>query len=143
MVGPVRGPEHLDLIHRLRFYHVPTSSIAASRTDVSHIAFYEGVSRFGGTMGAIREYASVLRVSRVLRRELPGVTWVGRHGEEAPYYRFDLGPLATLPQPITNPDRLRVAFLFPRVDQFHQAATLRDLGRGPRPKGRHPRLGGS
>jgi hypothetical protein len=129
MVGPVRGPEHLDLIHRLRFYHVPAASIAASRTDVPYIAFYEGASRFGTRLGRIREYAPVLRVSRVPRKELPGLTWSGRHGEEAPYYRFDLGPPASLPQPITNPDRLRVAFLFPRVDQFHRARTLRDLGR--------------
>jgi hypothetical protein len=143
MVGPVRGPEHLDLIHRLRFYHVPAASIAASRTDVSYVAFYEGAARFGGKVGAIREYAPVLLVSRVLRKELPGLTWSGRHGEEAPYYRFDLGPPATLPQPITNPDRLRVAFLFPRVDQFHQAATLRDLGSGHGARNRGQRAVGS
>ncbi len=137
LVGPVRGPEHLDLIHRLLFYHVPTSSIATWRTGVSYIAFYEGASRFGSGVGMIREYARVLRVSRVLRKELPGLTWAGRRGEEAPYYRFDLEPPVPLSQPITNPDRLRVAFLFPRVDQFHQAVTLRDLGRGLRSK---PRL---
>jgi hypothetical protein len=141
MVGPVRGPEHLDLIHRLRFYHVPAASIAASRTGVSYVAFYEGGSRFGCTPGAIRVYAPVLRVSRVLRKELPGLTWSGRHGEEAPYYRFDLGPPATLPRPITNPDGLRVAFLFPRVDQFHQAATLRDLGRGAMTRGGRKAVG--
>ncbi len=139
LVGPVRGPEHLDLIHRLLFYHVPTSSIAARRTGVSYIAFYEGASRFGGEMGVIREYARVLRVSRVLRKELPELTWAGRRGEEAPYYRFDLEAPVLLPQPITNPDRLRVAFFFPRVDQFHRAATLRDLGRGLRSKPRRLR----
>ncbi len=139
LVGPVRGPEHLDLIHRLLFYHVPTSSIATWRTGVSYIAFYEGASRFGSGVGMIREYARVLRVSRVLRKELPGLTWAGRRGEEASYYRFDLEPPIPLPCPITNPDRLRVAFLFPRLDQFHQAATLRDLGRGLRSEGRHPR----
>ncbi len=135
MVGPVRGPDHLERIRQLRFYHVPTVSIAVRRTQVSFIAFYEGVSRFGGTLGAIREYAPVLQVSRVSRNELPGLTWPGRRGEAAPYYRFDLGPPTTLPTPITNPDRLRVTFLFPRVAQFHQAATVRDLGRGAKRPG--------
>ena len=45
MVGPVRGPEHLALIHRLGFYHVPVSAIAASRAAVAFVAFYEGASR--------------------------------------------------------------------------------------------------
>ncbi len=141
MVGPLRGPEHLDLIHRLRFYHVPTSSIAASRTAVSYVAFYEGASRFGGRVGAIRQYAPVLRVSRVARKELPGLTWPGRRGEEAPYYRFDLGPPAVLSKPIVNPDGIRVAFLFPRVAQFQQATTVRELGQ--RARGIEHRAGGT
>lgn len=128
MVGTVRGPEHLELIRRARFYHVPTSAIAASRTDVAYIAFYEGATRFRGQVGVIREYAAVLRVSRVRRAELPGLTWPGRRGEDALYYRFDLGPLQHLSRPITNPDRLRVVFRFPDLAKFRGAATLRDLG---------------
>lgn len=130
MVGPVRGPEHLELIRRARFYHVPISAIAASRADVAYVAFYEGATRFRGHVGVIREYAAVLRVSRVRRAELPGLTWPGRRGEHALYYRFDLGTLQQLPRPITNPDRLRVVFRFPGLAQFQQAATLRDLGAG-------------
>ena len=38
MVGSVRGPEHLELIRRAGFYHVPTSAMAASRTAVAFIA---------------------------------------------------------------------------------------------------------
>lgn len=136
MVGPVRGPEHLALIRRARFYHVPVSAIAASRTGVAYIAFYEGTSRFGGRAGVIREYAPVLRVSRVRRADLPGLTWPGRQGEDALYYRFDLGPMLSLDRPITNPDRLRVAFRFPDFERFRGAATLRDVKdhqrRGPR-----------
>jgi len=130
MVGSVRGPEHLELIRRAGFYHVPTSAIAASRTAVAYIAFYEGATRFRGRVGLIREYAAVLRVSRVRRAELPGLTWAGRRGEGALYYRFDLGPLQRLPRPITNPDRLRVVFRFPDLAKFRGAATLRDLGAG-------------
>lgn len=128
MVGTVWGPEHLELIRRAHFYHVPTSAIAASRTAVAYIAFYEGATRFRGQVGVIREYAAVRRVSRVRRAELPGLTWPGRRGEDAVYYRFDLGPLQQLPRPITNPDRLRVVFRFPGLGQFQGAATLRDLG---------------
>jgi hypothetical protein len=128
MVGPVRGPEHLALIHRLGFYHVPVSAIASSRTAVAFVAFYEGVSRFQGTTGVIREYAEILRVSRVLRRDLPDLTWPGRRGEDIPYYRFDLGPIRSLPRTITNPDHLRVVFRFPELQRFQQAATIRDLG---------------
>lgn len=145
MVGTVRGPEHLEVIRRLRYYHVPVSAIAQSRTDVAYIAFYEGASQFHRDTGWIREFAAVLAVSRVRRAELPGLTWPGRGGPETLYYRFDLGPIEPLPRPITNPDRLRIAFRFPRVDRFRRAETLKDLGQAagarerPRPRKREQR----
>jgi hypothetical protein len=129
MIGPVRGPEHLTLIHQRAFYHVPISAIAASRADVAFIAFYEPASRFDAKTGVIREFAPVIRVSSVRRRDLPGLTWPGRGTEDTPYYRFDLGPLCSLLTPIANPDRLRVVFRFPDVDRFLRAATIRELGR--------------
>lgn len=128
MIGPVRGPEHVTLVHRLGFYHVPVSSLAASRAAVGFVAFYEPAARFGTAVGVIREYAEVVRVTRVARRELPGLTWSGRGGPDTPYYRFDLGPILSLPEPITNPDGLRVVFRFPDVDRFRHAASVRDLG---------------
>ncbi|HSB70135.1 MAG TPA: hypothetical protein VLT62_12445 [Candidatus Methylomirabilis sp.] len=128
MIGPVRGPEHLEVIRTHRFYHVPAWAIAPSRLAVSCIAFYEGAARFKRKTGLIQEYAEVLTVSRVRRGDLPGLTWPGRRGEEASYYRFDLGPLQTLPRPITNPDHLRVVFRFPDMQQLRQAETLRSLG---------------
>jgi hypothetical protein len=128
MVAPLRGPEQLELIHRARFYHVPVSAIAASRTAVAYIAFYEGASRFRARTGMIREYAAVLRVSRVRRCDLPGLTWPARGAPDALYYRFDLEPIRRLPRPISNPDRLRVAFRFPAFGRFVEAATLRELG---------------
>jgi hypothetical protein len=143
MIGPVRGPEHLELIRRARFYHVPVSAIAASRTGVAYIAFYEGKSRFRGKTGVIQEYAPVVGVSRVRRRDLPGLTWAGRRGEDAWYFRFDLGTVLTLPQPITNPDRLRVAFRFPNLDRFRAVSTVRELGQHrPRLRRRQEREGG-
>jgi hypothetical protein len=129
MIGPVRGPEHLALIHDRRYYHVPVSAIAASRTAVGFVAFYEPATRFRADAGVIREYAEVVRVSRTRRRELPGLTWPGRGNDETPYYRFDLGPMLSLPQPITNPDRLRVLFRFPDVERFRRATNIRELGR--------------
>ncbi len=128
MVGPLRGPAHLELVHRARFYHVPASAIAASRTAVTYSPFTRGPDVLGGRTGVIREYAAVLRVSRVRRSDLPGLAWPARGAPDAPYYRFDLGPIQTLPRPITNPDRLRVAFRFPEWRRFHEAATLRELG---------------
>jgi len=144
MVGILRGPEHLEVVQRLRFYHVPVSSIAAARTAVAYAAFYEGAAQFGRDTGMIRFYARVLGVSRVRRAELPGLTWPGRGGPETLYYRFDLGPIESLPRPITNPDRLRIAFRFPRVDRFRRAETLKDLGKvtggtkRPRPRKGEP-----
>jgi hypothetical protein len=128
MVGPLRGPDHLELIRRARFYHVPVSAIASSRTAVAYIAFYEGASRFQARTGLIREYAAVLRVSRARRCDLPGLTWPARGAPDAPYYRFDLGPIQQLARPITNPDRIRVAFRFPDFGRFEEAATLAELG---------------
>lgn len=130
MIGPIRGPEHLALIRERRFYHVPVSAIAASRVEVRFVAFYEPASRFGARVGVIREYAEVVAVSRVRRGDLPGLTWPGHRNDETPYYRFDLGPILSLPRPIANPDRLRVVFRFPAVERFRRATDIRDLGRG-------------
>jgi hypothetical protein len=128
MVGPLRGPEHLELIRRARFYHVPVSAIAATRTAVAYIAFYEGASRFHVRTGAIREYAAVLRVSRARRSELPGLIWPARGAPDALYYRFDLGPIQQLARPIENPERLRVAFRYPDFERFCGAETIGELG---------------
>jgi len=128
MVGSLRGPEHLELVRRARFYHVPVSAIAASRITVAYIAFYEGASRFHAQTGTIREYAAVLRVSRVRRSDLPGLTWPARGAPDALYYRFDLGPIQQLSRPIANPDRLRMGFRFPAFERFSEATTLAQLG---------------
>jgi hypothetical protein len=130
MIGPVRGPEHLALIHAQRFYHVPVTAIAASRTAVGFVAFYEPAARFRAATGVIREYAEVVSVSRVRRGDLPGLTWAGRGSDETPYYRFDLGAILALPQTITNPERVRVVFRFPDVERLRRAARIRELGRG-------------
>jgi hypothetical protein len=127
MIGPVRGPAHLEVIHRERFYHVPVSAIAPSRVAVRCIAFYEPAGRFGTRAGHIRQYAEVLRVSRVRRSELPGLSWPGRRGEEVLYYRFDLAAPISLPRPIANPEGRRVAFRFPPLDRLRRAETIRDL----------------
>lgn len=127
MIGPVRGPAHLAVIHSRRYYHVPVSAIAPSRAAVRYIAFYEPAGRFGTRTGHIREYAEVLRVSPARRSELPGLTWPGRAGNDVPYYRFDLAPPVALPRPITNPDGQRVTFRFPRLDRLRRVDTVRDL----------------
>jgi hypothetical protein len=48
-----------------------------------------------------------------------------------------LGPIVSLPRPISNPDRLRVVFRFPDVERFRTSATVRELG-GSRPKKKKP-----
>ncbi len=131
MIGPVRGPQHLDLIRREAFYHVPVSAISAARTAVTHVAFYEPASRFG-VPGAIRAYAVVRGVSRVRRGDLPGITWPGREGPDALYYRFDLGPLLPLARPILNPERRRVVVRFADLERVRAAHTLAALGSAPR-----------
>lgn len=133
MIGALRGPEHLETIHRYRYYHVPVSAIAGKRSAVQLIAFYEAAARFDRPEGLIQEYARVLRVSQVLRKELPGLAWPGRRGEEAVYYRFDLGPMRWLPQPITNPEGLRMVFRFADLERLQAARTIRDLDRSARP----------
>lgn len=132
MVGPLRGPEHLALVHRHRYYHLPAGAIAPGRAAVAYIAFYEGAGPFGRESGCIREYAPVERVARVRRRDLPGLTWPGRQGPEALYLRFDLGPIRQLPRPIANPDRQRVVFRFSDLDRLQAGRTLRDLSPSPR-----------
>jgi len=135
MIGPLRGPAHLELIRREGYYHVPVSAIAADRSGVETIAFYEAASRFGEP-GAIRHFAQVRQVRQVPRRALPGLSWPGRYGDDTLYYRFDLGPLLSLTRPILNPERRRVVFQFSDLDRLRQAETLRDLRRVERPRPR-------
>ncbi|MFB3816698.1 MAG: hypothetical protein ACE147_03445 [Candidatus Methylomirabilales bacterium] len=137
MIGPVRGAAHLDLIRREAFYHVPVEAIAEARTRVTHIAFYEPASRFGGP-GVIRLYAEVRGVRRAARRDLPGLTWPGRGGEDALYYRFDVGPLLPLPRPIANPARRRVVFRFVSLERLQAATSLEELRAADAPQ-RPPR----
>ncbi len=132
MVGPLRGPDHLAIIQRWHYYHVPVSAIAEKHCAVDVIAFYEPAARFSRPVGLIQAYAPVLRVSRVPRKELPGLAWPGRHEDAALYYRFDLGPMHCLPQPVTNPEGLRLVFRFADLETLAAAHTIRDLGRsGP------------
>ena len=73
----------------LMTFPVPVSAIAASRAAVAFVAFYEGASRVRGVAGAIRQFAEVVRVSRVLRRDLPDLTWPGR---DVFYHPLRAGP---------------------------------------------------
>jgi hypothetical protein len=130
LIGPLRGPDHLTVLHRWRYYHVPVSAIAPSRAAVRYVAFYEPAGRFGIATGRIREYAEVLRVSRVRRADLPGLTWPAHGGADVPYYRFDLGPLRRLSRPVVNREGQRVGFRFPDLGRLLRAGTLRDLPRG-------------
>ncbi len=129
MIGTLRGPDHLETIRRWHYYHVPVSAIAEKRSAVHFIAFYEAATRFNRPVGLIQTYAPVLRVSRVPRKDLPGLAWPGRQGDAALYYRFDLGPMCSLAQPITNPEGRRLVFRFADLEKLETARTIRDLGR--------------
>ncbi len=138
MIGTLRGPDHLETIRRWHYYHVPVSAIAEKRCAVQLIAFYEAATRFDRPEGLIQAYAPILRVSRVPRKDLPGLAWPGRQGDAALYYRFDLGPIRLLAQPITNPEGLRLVFRFADLEKLEAARTIRDLGRSG-PSDRNPK----
>ncbi len=138
MIGPLRGPDQLEAIHRWHYYHVPVSAIAEKRTALDVIAFYEAATRFNRPVGLIQAYATVLRVSRVRRKDLPGLAWPGRQGDAALYYRFDLGPIRLLAQPITNPEGQRLVFRFADLAKLETARTIRDLGRSASPGAEAP-----
>jgi hypothetical protein len=108
------------------WYRIPLAR-APRALQAEYLAFYQTAS-FGAERWAVRYLAQVRAVSIATRAALlPEEAGHPRAGER--YYRFALGPLLALPQPLPSRRLRRVAFIPTTAGQLLRARDLTELWR--------------
>jgi hypothetical protein len=125
LVAYLPAPRDLEIARLLGWYRIPLRR-APKIVDVDYIAFYQA-SAFGKqhswrieTFAAVRGYEMTTR-GELLRDERDHP----RANEE--YYKLQLGPLLSLPQPILAGKWKRLTFLYTTGELLQTAQTTRDL----------------
>lgn len=125
LVALVPKPRDLEIARLLGWYRVPLRS-APKVIDVDYLAFYQGAN-FGAehrwrieTIAQVRGHELTTRAE--LLRDEPDHP---RAREE--YYKIQIGPLETLPGPITAGRWKRITFLYSTGAQLRTARTVNDL----------------
>jgi hypothetical protein len=114
----------LEIARLLGWYRVPLRT-APKVVAVDHLAFYQP-SSFGDLGGQIEFTAPVRGHELVTRAELMKDEPEHPRAHEE-YYRFQLGGLARLPEPIAAGKWRRITFLYTTGEYLLQARTVNDL----------------
>jgi hypothetical protein len=125
LVAIMPSRRDMEIARLLGWYRVPLKS-APKVIDVDYLAFYQ-TSAFGeGHRWCIEAVAEVRGHELTTRRELfrddPDHP---RAGEE--YYKIQIGPVESLPQPILAGRWRRITFLYSTGALLQTAATVSDL----------------
>lgn len=125
LVGILPRPRDLEIARLLGWYRIPLRS-APKVINVDYLAFYQA-SAFGEehrwrieTVAAVRGHELTTRGE--LLRDEPDHP---RAREE--YYKIQIGPLESLPRPITAGRWRRVTFLYTTGALLREARTINDL----------------
>lgn len=125
LVALIPKPRDMEIARLLGWYRIPLRS-APKVVNVDYLAFYQD-SAFGAdhrwrieTIAPVR--GQELTTRGELLRDEPNHP---RAHEE--YYKIQLGPLETLPQPIQAGNWKRVTFLYTTGELLRSAKTMRDL----------------
>lgn len=125
LIGVMPHPRDLDIARLLGWYRIPFRT-APKVVDVDYVAFYQPASFGEEQRWQIRHYAAVRGHELTTRGELlRSEPDHPRYHEE--YYKLQLGPLETLPEPIRAEGWRRVTFFYSTGELFRQARTLSDL----------------
>jgi hypothetical protein len=120
-------PTHRDMeiIRLLGWYRIPLRT-APKVIAVDYLAFYQSGAFGKSHSSRIETFAEVqgheLTTRAELFRDQPDHP---RANEE--YFKIQLGPLQTLPQPILADRWKRITFLYTTGDLFHKAHIINDL----------------
>jgi hypothetical protein len=124
LVCLVPSPRDLEIVRLLGWYRIPLRT-APKVVAVDQLAFYQPAS-FGERGGRIEFVAAVrgheLTTRAQLLKDEPDHP---RAGEE--YYKIELGPLESLPRPISADKWKRLTFLYTTGEYLLKARTLGDL----------------
>jgi hypothetical protein len=125
LVAVMPARRDLEIARLLGWYRMRLKS-APKVIDVDYLAFYQTAAFGEGHRWCIESIAEVRGHELTTRRELfKDEPDHPRSSEE--YYKVQLGPVDSLPQPIKAGRWRRVTFLYTTGAQLQTAATLNDL----------------
>jgi len=124
LVAIVNNPRDLEIARVLGWYRIPLAS-APKTVRVDWLAFYQTAS-FGEERWSVRYLAQVRGFELVTREELLQDELDHPRAKE-PYFKLQLGPLETLPNPIPSQRWRRFTFLYSTGERLLRAKDLKDL----------------
>ena len=125
LVAVVNNRRDMDIIRQAGWYRVPLKHYRQP-LRVDYLAFYQTKAFSHRERWAVNYYASVCSFSIVRRRDLfPDESWHPRANEL--YYRIDLGPLRSLPQPLVSRGWRRITFFHTTLTCLLRAQDIGDL----------------
>lgn len=114
----------LELARTQGWYRIPLAHTPQGLA-ANYLAFYQ-TAAFGEQRWAIRWYAPVCAITLARRVELLPEE-PGHRRASTQYYRFALGPLEQLPQPIPSRRVRRVTFIATTLAQLYRAQDVAEL----------------
>jgi hypothetical protein len=114
----------MEIARLLGWYRIPLRS-APKVVSVDYLAFYQ-TGAFGEDKWRIHFYAPVQGHELTTRMELLRNEPEHPHAKEE-YYKIQLGPLESLPQPILADSWRRITFLYTTGEYLFTAKTVNDL----------------
>lgn len=118
-----------DIVRSQCWYRIPTIQVEKLKQQgywsPQWLAFYQ-TKVFGTEAYAIQYYARVNQIGEVYRWELFPDQPRNAKSEQR-YYKLELSPLETLPQPIGSQRLRRIAFIATTWEQFTTARAIEDL----------------
>ena len=124
LVVVMPDPRDLEIARLLGWYRIPLRS-APKVVAVDYLAFYQ-TAAFGEDKWCIQYVAQVLGHELTTRRELLQDEPDHPHANQE-YYKVQIGPLISLPQPVLAEQWRRITFLYTTGDYLLNADTVHDL----------------
>ncbi len=124
LVAVINNPRDLEIARLLGWYRIPLRT-APKVIGVDYLAFYQ-TGAFGDEKWRIQYLAPVRGHELTIRSELLKTEPDHPRAREE-YYKIQLGPLETLPQPVLAGTWRRITFLYTTGEYLLHAHTINDL----------------
>jgi hypothetical protein len=124
LVAIVNDPRDLEIARVLGWYRIPLRS-APKVVAVDYLAFYQ-TAAFGEDKWRIQYVAAVRGHELTTRSELLQDESDHPHAHHE-YYKIQLGPLVTLPEPVSADKWRRITFLYTTGEYLLRARSVNDL----------------
>jgi len=124
LVAIINDPRDLEIARVLGWYRIPLRS-APKVVAVDYLAFYQ-TAAFGDDKWRIQHVAPVRGHELTTRSELLQDEPDHPHAHQE-YYKVQLGPLVTLPEPIPADKWRRITFLYTTGEYLLRARSVNDL----------------